>query len=300
MISHAALVLALSLGAAGPLEQAAHLYDEGSFPQALAALDQAEAATTDDGVLAQAELLRAQCLAATGDQAGVERAFTSALAHNPEAALDASSAAPDLVQRLEKLRQKSQGELIVHADQPQARLRLDGHDPVSLPFQGRLTIGRHTLDVATPDGAFAQKQEVVLRPDRTYEVSVHLERQAPKVAAAPAVTAPATEVEAKPSHGATALLGPIGLGAAAVGVVGLGVGLGTALAERSTVAKMTDPASIQKYHGSAESLATASRITTGVGLGALVVGAVLVTVSMLSGPEAPAASTGQPALAYAF
>jgi hypothetical protein len=137
---HAALCIALSVGApmGGPLSTASQLYDQGSFKAALAALDRAESETRDESVLADAELLRGQCLSATGDMDGVDRAFAQALSHNPEITLERNAVAPDLIQRFEAIRRGSRGELIVSADQPQVLLHVDGHDAGKLPFRAKL------------------------------------------------------------------------------------------------------------------------------------------------------------------
>jgi hypothetical protein len=154
-------------------------FKRGDFLGALRNLDGAAAEATDDQLLGQIHVLRAQCLAARQDFTGAEEAFGLALRHDPDVRLDPSKVDPALVSMLDSQRSRLRGKLVVHADRPGAQVWMDGKQIGEAPLKSSVPIGQHTVEVRTPDGRFAERQEVTIRPRQTAELNAELKEQPP-------------------------------------------------------------------------------------------------------------------------
>ena len=149
-------------------------FKRGDLLGALRVLDAAAAEATDDGLLGQIHLLRAQCLAARHDFTGAQEAFSLALEHDPDARLDPSKVDPALVSMLDGLRNRLRGELVVRADRPGAQVWLDGKLVGEAPIRSSVPIGKHTVQLRSADTAAGESQEVTVRPRQTAEVTARL------------------------------------------------------------------------------------------------------------------------------
>jgi hypothetical protein len=165
-----AVVLFVLASASGPGQEA---FSEGHFDQALRQLDVALAQGLTGDARAQAELLRARCLAALQRTAEVDAAFEAALSDNPEAHLDPEEVAPALVARLETVRQTLRGTLRASGSTARpALLFVDGSARGSLPWAGDLPIGRHWLEVKGPAGEVWAAEPVVIHRGRLTEATL--------------------------------------------------------------------------------------------------------------------------------
>lgn len=149
-------------------------FRRGDFLGALRVLDAAAAEATDDQLLGQIHLLRAQCLAARQDFAGAKEAFGLALAHDPDVRLDPSKVDPALVSMLDELRNRLRGELVVGADRKGAQVWMDGKLIGEAPLRSSVPIGKHALQIRTPDRLYSDEQEVTVRAKQTTEVTAQL------------------------------------------------------------------------------------------------------------------------------
>ena len=149
-------------------------FRRGDFLAALRTLDAAAAEANDGQLLGQIHLLRGQCLAARQDLPGAEEAFGLALQRDPEVALDPSKVDPALVSMLDGLRARLRGELVVRADREGAQVLLDGRLLGQAPIKSSVPIGKHALEVRTPNGLYVATQDVVVRSKRTTEVDAQL------------------------------------------------------------------------------------------------------------------------------
>ncbi len=152
-------------------------FKRGDFLGALRILDGAAAEATDDQLLGQIHLLRAQCLAARQDFPGAEEAFGLALRHDPEVRLDPSKVDPTLVSMLDSKRSRLRGELVVRADRPGAQVWMDGKLIGEAPLRSSVSIGKHVVEVRTPDRRFGEQQEVTVRPRQSAEINAELKEQ---------------------------------------------------------------------------------------------------------------------------
>ncbi len=149
-------------------------FRRGDFLGALRTLDAAAAEAKDDHLLAQIHLLRGQCLAARQDFPGAEEAFGLALHRDPEVALDPSRVDPALVSMLDGLRTRLRGELFVRADRRGARVWIDDKAIGEAPIRSSQSIGKHALEVRSPDGLYGARQQVIVRHQQTTEVNAQL------------------------------------------------------------------------------------------------------------------------------
>ena len=149
-------------------------FRRGDFLQALRTLDAAASEANDGQLLGQIHLLRGQCLAARQDLPGAEEAFGLALQRDPEVVLDPSRVDPALVSMLDGLRARLRGELVVRADREGAQVLLDGRLLGQAPLKSSVSVGKHALEVRSPNGLFVATQDVVVRSKQTTEVAVQL------------------------------------------------------------------------------------------------------------------------------
>jgi hypothetical protein len=83
--------------------------------------------------------------------------------------LDPSKVDPAVVRLIDSMRAKLRGELRVSTDRTPAQATLDGKPLGAVPLRTKAPIGRHMLEVKTPDGRLGARQEVLIRPNRTTE-----------------------------------------------------------------------------------------------------------------------------------
>ncbi|MBF5042151.1 PEGA domain-containing protein [Aggregicoccus sp. 17bor-14] len=211
-MSHALLLSLLLLSAPGArpprtpparLQVAQAAFNRGEFEQALQSLDAAAAETRDERTLGRIHLLRGQCYAALRDSARSEEALARALEADPEAALDPERVDPALVQQLEDLRARTRGELRVRVSgRAGGRVTVDGRPVGNAPVRTSVPIGRHAVEVRSPDGRQRDSEQVLVRAGRTSEVSLSLPESAPEPAAVapaqPLAPAPAAQSEPAP------------------------------------------------------------------------------------------------------
>ena len=169
---------AMDAGAArgSRLAQGQAEFNRGNFAPALKHLDAAAAESNDDATAAKIHLLRGQAFAAQQQFDDAEAAFARALAHDPEASLDPSRVDPKLVRMLDDLRDRTKAEVSIRTSVPGAAVKIDGQYVGQSPVTTQLSIGRHSVEAATPDGQRVGKAEIVVRPNRALEVPLSLEQ----------------------------------------------------------------------------------------------------------------------------
>ena len=164
------------------LQAAQQEFNRGNFDQALKDLESAPAEANDSQQLARIHLLRAQAYAAKQDFVSAEGALADALEFDPAVTLDPSRVDPGLVRVLDGLRGRLRGELKVSADKPQVHVRFDGVDLGEAPVRADVAIGRHTLEARSVDGHFEAKQQVVVHPRTSTQVSLLMVETTPVMA----------------------------------------------------------------------------------------------------------------------
>jgi len=154
-------------------------FKRGDFLGALRILDAAAAETTDDQLLGQIHLLRAQCMAARQDFSGAQEAFGLALRHDPDVRLDPSKVDPALVSMLDTQRSRLRGQLVVRADMPGAQVWMDGKQIGEAPLKSSVPIGQHTVEVRTANRRFGAQQQVTVRARQSTEINAELKELPP-------------------------------------------------------------------------------------------------------------------------
>jgi hypothetical protein len=160
---------------------------DGDFTGALKTLTQAKGKTSDPTTLAQVELTQGLCFGALQKFSKAEGAFTRALTHDPDVALDPVHVDPALVSLLNTARAKLHAQLVVTGGMG-ARLTWDGAVLGTTPFEGQVPIGTHVLGWSRPSGPGNMK--VVAHAQQTVEVSLPPATEA--TVAAPSKAQPAT------------------------------------------------------------------------------------------------------------
>ncbi len=187
------LVLALLAGAALGAGEADRLMAKGEFERALALLNAQLAKRPAPPAAAEMHLRRAQCFFALQQSAKAKDAFKSALKLNPEVSLDPALANPLLVQLLADARASMQGTVAVQTDLKDAEVRLDGRPVGPAPLKLAVPLGRHRVELLTPDGA-VRTREVVARSGETVRVALDA-KVTPDV---PATSSPPLPVDTPP------------------------------------------------------------------------------------------------------
>ncbi|MFL5322537.1 MAG: PEGA domain-containing protein, partial [Myxococcaceae bacterium] len=164
-------------------------FNRGNFQGALKLLDAAATETNDDATLSKIHLLRGQAFAAEQDFDQTEAAFKLALEHDPEASLDPARVDPKLVRILDGLRDRMKGDLNVRAEVPGSKVTIDGRYEGESPVSTTQPIGRHKVEVVSPDGRQTGKSEVVVWPKRVTELALKQEETRDKTPPPAAPTA---------------------------------------------------------------------------------------------------------------
>ncbi|MGI5861415.1 MAG: PEGA domain-containing protein [Myxococcales bacterium] len=165
-------------------------FAEGDFELALSELRAAASLAKDDALLTEIHLLRGRCYAALGDTNRADEAFTSALEFDPEARLDPAKVRPAVVAILDGLRERLKAELSIRSSHSGALIFFDGKTIGVTPLRTSVPIGKHEVEVRTPDGALWKKQQVTIRARQTHELYVPLQEQAPELVPEPVEEAP--------------------------------------------------------------------------------------------------------------
>jgi hypothetical protein len=118
------------------------------------------------------------------------RSFREALRRDPLLNLDPQQFKPELVTLFREARAKLKGTLAVSADVKGAVVHLDGEPIGGAPLRRTLTIGRHTVRVASPGST--HEEQVLIRVDKTTRVRAKVgAREATRSTTASAPVAPA-------------------------------------------------------------------------------------------------------------
>ncbi|HCF56909.1 MAG TPA: hypothetical protein DFS52_02795 [Myxococcales bacterium] len=165
-------------------------FEEGDFESALSELRAAASLAKDDALLTEIHLLRGRCYAAFGDTNRANEAFTSALEFDPEARLDPARVRPSVVELLDGLRERLQAELSIRSSHSGALVFFDGKAIGVAPLRTSVPIGKHEVEVRTPDGALWKKQPVTIRARQAHELYVPLQEQAPEPVPGPVAETP--------------------------------------------------------------------------------------------------------------
>jgi hypothetical protein len=211
-----------------PVTAAMNAMAEADFDKALALLDAALVKNNSPQVIERLQLMRGEALVALTRIDEATRAFGAALAANPLAALDPSTASPDAVSAMAAARRQILSDLsIAIAGGAQADVKLDDIELGPAPLKTRAGAGKHRIEAITRAGVRVT-QEIELVPTKPLHVVMELPAPvAPTpapVAVAPAPVPTVKKVAPTSSGRPKAALIPIGLG-----VVGLGVGVGLAV-----------------------------------------------------------------------
>lgn len=125
-------------------------YDEGDFEGAVTALRAAEAESPPGPERARARLFLGLSLAALQQDAEARAAFRRALEDEPDLAPDRRRVPPAVLEMFDAVRAGLQARLVVQTE-PGAVVLFDGRPLGPTPFDAPVPIGRHRVEVRTPD-----------------------------------------------------------------------------------------------------------------------------------------------------
>jgi hypothetical protein len=174
------LLLTLSSAYAGPksaevlTEEAIASYLGGHFEKSIKLLDQAQRATSEEKLLTKIHLYRGLCHGVLGNNPSAQKAFKQALVLDPTLALDPTETKEALLALFGRARQELSGTIQVESDRSEARLTIDNKETGRLPYRGSLPIGKHTIEVMTPDQRYSFSDTVVIYANRATSVSAKL------------------------------------------------------------------------------------------------------------------------------
>ena len=146
----------------------------GKFTQSAKILKRALRKASDPLVKGKIHLYLGLNHGVDGKQKKAAKAFREALTLDPTLNLEKSQTKESILKIFLQAREALTGELSVSADRPGAALFIDGKRIGTLPFKGPITVGRHAVEVAMPDGLFGYKGEVLVRVGQTHSMQVML------------------------------------------------------------------------------------------------------------------------------
>jgi hypothetical protein len=157
------------------LEKGISQFEAGELRAAEKTLQDAVAASSGPAA-ARAHLYRGMVLLTLGRQAEGERALTEALRADPLVAPDESRIKTALVERCRADRARLRGVRVARADRPGALILVDGERAGGATLTRALSVGRHRVEAASPDGAWrAGAREIVVPVDGKVRVALQLE-----------------------------------------------------------------------------------------------------------------------------
>jgi tetratricopeptide (TPR) repeat protein len=159
--SHLALATTPMVARADLLRDGLRLYNEGDFERSIEVLRRAESSLKKGGARARASLHRGLAHAVLGQWPAARAAFAEALTSDPEVAPDRERVRPAILAAFDAVRSTVTGRLDVKSDRP-ANLSVDGRAAGPTPFSAAIPVGRHRIELRTPDGFADFVQEGVL------------------------------------------------------------------------------------------------------------------------------------------
>lgn len=165
------------------LAQGLSLYSAGEFHKAIEVLHKAAAEAREPALLARVHAYLAVNYYVTNQREEAVRAFGVALQNDPALKLEIKQVGGAVLNLLEHTRARFRGLLMANTAKPRPGLMVfvDGVGKGSVPWSGRLRIGKHHVRLETRDGKWACETPAVVRIDMTTTVSCALERQTGKL-----------------------------------------------------------------------------------------------------------------------
>ena len=157
------------------LKQAIKRYIGVDFRGSLGLLERARDATSDPRLLGKIHLYLGCNHAEMGQDAWAREAFGAALGHAPALDLDPQFFKPSLVKMFRQVRRGMYGEILVTADDPEAVVLLDGKEVGTVPFRGKVCVGKHTVEVRWGSGDAREERAVVVAPGKLSRVNLAIE-----------------------------------------------------------------------------------------------------------------------------
>lgn len=154
------------------MKQGIQHFDLARFEESRRALELAQAATKDSHRLSRIYLYFGLIEAVSGSRTKARTMLVRALEQDPTLTLDPGRFKTDLVALFNEVRQGLRGALLVHTKQPSHAVYIDGKRVGQLPLLSNLPIGRHQVQVRTPDGRPYYSTTVVVRPHSTGKIPV--------------------------------------------------------------------------------------------------------------------------------
>jgi hypothetical protein len=151
-------------------------YERGDLRAAKNHLDAAFKAARTKDERARTSLYLGLTLASLRDLANARQAFRAALTESPELSIDRDRVAPGVLALFDQTRQSLTGKLVVTAaDEPDARLFVDGREISNLAKPVLLSIGHHHVRVLSRNGLRAfDAREILVRPDEETRLEARL------------------------------------------------------------------------------------------------------------------------------
>jgi tetratricopeptide (TPR) repeat protein len=169
------------------LNQAMALFRVGKFSESLEMLRKAREEHTaeeldrgrkDPGLLGKIALYEGLSYAVIQKKAQAQKAFRTALGHDPTIRLSPHQFKPELVRLFNSVRGQMRCRLLVTSDLPRARVVVDDKDVGEAPIKLELPVGRYRVQVSSKDGLQSFSKEVMLTPERPTRVTAIMKKRA--------------------------------------------------------------------------------------------------------------------------
>jgi len=175
------VLLAGPARAGGPeelLQEGIYNYTTGKLELSVEKLEQARTRAKQPSILGRIHLWLGVSRSVMGQKRAARADFASALSHDPDLRLEAGKFRSDTIRLFEAVRRKMRGTLRVVG--PNAKVILDGKAVGSTPYEARLAVGTHRVEVRGMDGKRRLERKVTVRPGARVELEA---RPAPQAAA---------------------------------------------------------------------------------------------------------------------
>ena len=151
-------------------------YANGEFHKAIALLNKAASLGPKPALLARVQAYLGVNYFVTNQRDMAQAAFTRALQHDPAIKLEVKEVGASILRLFEATRKGYQGSMRVAATRPNLLVTVDGQKMGKAPWEGKLPIGSHRLNLETEDGKWHCQRQVVLRINSTVQVTCKLQQ----------------------------------------------------------------------------------------------------------------------------
>ena len=152
-------------------------YNIGKFDKSLATLKRLVKKIAEPSLRGQAYLYLGLSYGVVKKHSRAEKAFRQALLADPALQLDPTRTKESVIALFEKVREGLLGEIQISADRDDAMVFIDGKEAGKAPLRHTIRVGKHLVELRSPDKLYSWKKQVLVADKSTHTLSITLEYQ---------------------------------------------------------------------------------------------------------------------------